>query len=146
MTEPIVVGVSPSTGSPNALRWAADEAKLRGVPLRAVLAWRPPYAAAAPGGRPPARTSVGTESRAAERMLRRHVAAALGETVIDCVTVRGQPVPVLLRASADAQLLVIGEPRAGRLASVRTGLVARQLVQRAACPVVVLPSSGQARV
>jgi nucleotide-binding universal stress UspA family protein len=70
------------------------------------------------------------------------VAAVLGEAPIDCVAVHGQAVPALLRISTDAQLLVIGEPRRGRLASMRASLVAPQLVQRAACPVVVLPSSA----
>lgn len=142
MTEPIVVGVSPSTGSPSALRWAAAEARRRGAPLRAVLAWFPPRALAAAGGGAPARASAGLESGSAARTLHRHVAAVLGEAPIDCLAVRGQAVPALLRISTDAQLLVIGEPRRGRLASMRASLVAPQLVQRAACPVVVLPSSA----
>lgn len=142
MTEPIVVGVSPSTGSPNALRWAAEAAKLRRAPLRAILAWYPPRTPTAPGDRPPATASAGLDGASAGPTLRRHVLAVLGESPVECVAVRGQAVPTLLRASAGAQLLVIGEPRRGRLASMRASLVAPQLVQRAACPLVVLPSTG----
>jgi nucleotide-binding universal stress UspA family protein len=146
MTKPIVVGVSPSTGSPAALRWAAGEAELRGAPLRAVLAWRPPRAPAAPAGRPPASGSgVATDPAAdAERTLHRMVDSTLGHGApIDCVTVRGTAVNALLNQSADAQLLVIGEPRPGRMASMRAGMVAPQIVQRARCPVVVLPAPGR---
>jgi nucleotide-binding universal stress UspA family protein len=145
MTKPIVVGVSPSTGSPTALRWAAAEAQLRGAPVRAVLAWRPPRAPAAPAGRPPASASgVALDpGQDAERTLHRMVSTALGNgNPIDCVTVRGTAVSALLAAAADAQLLVIGEPRPGRLASMRAGVVAPQIVQRATCPVVVLPKKA----
>jgi nucleotide-binding universal stress UspA family protein len=40
----IVVGVHGSLGSLQALRWAADEAQERQVPLMPVIAWVPPSA------------------------------------------------------------------------------------------------------
>jgi nucleotide-binding universal stress UspA family protein len=143
MNGPIVVGVSPTTGSPRALRWAADYARTHGAQLRAVMAWRPPRAPAAPAGRPPA-TAVGIAStdyaKEAEDRLREHVAAALDDTdEIECRAVRGSAVSSLLAASADAELLVVGETRAGRAGAVRTGLVAPQVVLKASCPVVVMP-------
>lgn len=143
MAGSIVVGVSPVTGSPSALRWGAEEARLRGAALVAVLAWRPPRAPAAPGGRPPPTVvSVGGEDHAkvAEESLRDFVVAALGSADgVQCRAVRGTAASALLDAARDAELLVIGEPRPGRLASVRTSLVAPQVVHRARCPVVVLP-------
>jgi nucleotide-binding universal stress UspA family protein len=142
---PIVVGVSPTTGSPAALRWAADEARLRRTEVRAVLAWRPPRAPAAPAGRPPATVvSVASTDYAAEAetALRGFVSVALGsEDAVECRAVRGSAVSALLAASADAQLIVLGEPRPGRLASVRASLVAPQLLYRANCPVVALPAA-----
>ena len=54
LTSPIVVGVSRRTGSPEAVRWAAAEARLRNTTVLAVTAWRGPRPPAAPGGRPPA--------------------------------------------------------------------------------------------
>lgn len=143
---PVVVGVSPTTGSPNALRWAAEEAALRGVTLMAVLAWRPPRAPAAPAGRPsPTALSAASEDHAtvAEEALRGFVAVALGSVGrTRCRAVKGNAVTSLLEAAEDAQLLVIGEPRPGRLASVRASLVAPQVVLKATCPVVAMPTSA----
>jgi nucleotide-binding universal stress UspA family protein len=144
MTAPVVVGVSPTTGSPNALRWSAEEARLRKAPLRAVLAWRPPRAPGAPGGRPPATVvSIASEdhAKAAEDTLRGFISAALGDDVdIECTAVRGTAVTALLASARDAQLLVLGEARPGRISSMRASLVAPQVVLRALCPVVVLPT------
>jgi nucleotide-binding universal stress UspA family protein len=143
MSGVVVVGVSPTTGSPRALRWAADYARTHDLPLRAVTAWRPPRAPAAPAGRPPATVGgiASTDYAAqAEEQLREHVVRALGEGEdVELRAVRGSAVNSLLAASADAQLLVVGEVRAGRAGTVRTGLVAPQVVLRAPCPVVVMP-------
>jgi nucleotide-binding universal stress UspA family protein len=143
----IVVGVSPTTGSPAALRWGADEARMRGVGLRAVLAWRSPRPPAAPGGRPPATTSVGSGDYAgdAETALRDFVATALGTADgVECMVVKGSEVNALLTAASGADLLVVGEPRPGRLASMVSSLVAPQVVLKAECPVVVMPSAAGA--
>ncbi len=141
---PIVVGVSPTTGSPTALRWAADEARLRGTKVRAVMAWRPPRAPSATGGRPPAGvlSQAATDFAAdAEEKLRGFVGAALGaDDGVECTAIKGNEVNALLAAADDAQLMVIGEPRPGRLASVRASLVAPQVLHRAQCPVVALPA------
>jgi len=52
----IVVGVDGSEGSQTALRWALREARLRGVNLHAVLAWKyhPHWSDPGPGVRVPA--------------------------------------------------------------------------------------------
>jgi nucleotide-binding universal stress UspA family protein len=140
----VVVGVSPTTGSPLALRWGADEARLRGVALRAVLAWRPARPPGAAGGRPPLGLSGSPDPAAdAYRTLTGYVTDALGADVaVECAAVKGNAVNALLAAARDADLLVVGEPRPGRLAGVRSGLIAPQLVQRARCPVVVMPPAS----
>jgi nucleotide-binding universal stress UspA family protein len=143
----VVVGVSPTTGSPAALRWAAHEAGLRNVPLRAVLAWRTPRPPGAPGGRPPVTTaSVASDdyARDADRSLREFVSAALGDDDgIECIVVKGGAVNALLQAATGADLLVVGEPRRGRVASERLArLVAPQVMLKAICPVVVMPLSA----
>ncbi|MGH8959749.1 MAG: universal stress protein [Jatrophihabitantaceae bacterium] len=149
MRGPIVVGVSPTTGSPNALRWAAEEAELRGAPLMAVLAWRPPRAPAAPAGRPSTTALSGAtadHAKIAEEALHGFVTVALGRVgKTRCRAVKGTAVTALLEAASDAQLLVVGEPRAGRLASVRASLVAPQVVVKASCPVVAMPGAAVVR-
>ena len=39
----VIVGVDGSAESREALRWALEEARLRGATVRAVYAWRDPY-------------------------------------------------------------------------------------------------------
>jgi nucleotide-binding universal stress UspA family protein len=140
----IVVGVSPTTGSPNALRWAAAEAQLRNLPLRAVMAWRAPRPPGASGMRPPATPAVASDDygRDADERLRGFVAGALGaDTNVECVVVHGSEVNALLSSARGAQLLVIGEPQPGRLASMMSSLTAPHVVLKAECPVVVMPSA-----
>jgi nucleotide-binding universal stress UspA family protein len=141
---PVVVGVSPTTGSPSALRWAAEEARLRGTDVVAVLAWRSPRPPAAPAGRPPAMLATEDVDPAveAEGRLNEFVTAALGPGHgVRCRAMHGSAATALLDAAADAQLLVVGEPRPSRLASLRASLTAPAVLYRAACPVVVLPPS-----
>ncbi|MCW2497846.1 universal stress protein [Jatrophihabitans sp.] len=139
----VVVGVSPTSGSPAALRWAAREAQLRGVRLRAVQAWRSPRMPGSPGVRPPLSVVTGEDQVAdAELALREHVVDALGSADgVECVVVHGGAANALLTASAGAELLVLGEVGSGALGGVRTGFIAPQVVLKANCPVVVMPSS-----
>jgi nucleotide-binding universal stress UspA family protein len=140
----VVVGVSPTSGSPMALRFGAEEARLRSIPLRAVMAWRPPRPPASPGGRPPASTTGSPEESAvdAESTLRTYVDTALGSDAnIECSVVRGSAVNALVTAAQDAAMLVIGEPNLGAMSKARTSLVAPQVVLKAECPVVVMPAA-----
>jgi nucleotide-binding universal stress UspA family protein len=135
----VVVGVSPTSGSPNALRCAAEEARWRGAELVAVQAWRPPRPPAAPGGRPPAVTrDVEGDLRAAEMRLHDQVAQALGSTTdATCRIVHGGAGEALLEESAEAELLVIDAPR--RIALTGSPLLAHKLVYNATCPILVMP-------
>ena len=80
--------------------------------------------------------------RDAEERLRGYVQSALGSDAdVDCVVVHGSEVNALLSSARGAHLLVIGEPRPGRLASMMSSLTAPQVVLKAECPVVVMPSA-----
>ncbi|MHB8293589.1 MAG: universal stress protein [Acidimicrobiales bacterium] len=138
-----MVGVSPTTGSLAALRWAAAEAGLRGADVHAVMAWRPPRSVASPGVRPP--TYAPTEDELSAQMqarLEEAVASALGEAhSVTCTAMRGGTVAVLLATASDALLLALCAPPPRSAATVRTVLLAPQLMLHAQCPVVVVPSS-----
>lgn len=142
---PVVVGVSPASGSPDALRLGAREAQYRGCRLRAVSAWR---SASQPGRvpRPPAvlPLSVVEMERLAAQTLADAVAEALGPVEgVELVVRRGDPSRVLLRESQDAALLVLGPPHPGvggvALERIRPG----RLLYRAPCPVLVLTRGSE---
>lgn len=137
----VVVGVSATSGSPEALRCAAAEARWRGADLVAVQAWRPPRPPAAPGGRPPGVTfDTDAAFAGAAEALRAHVLKVLGSAgAVKCQLVPGTPGKVLLDASADACLLVVDAPQTW--AKSRSPLLAHRLVYNAKCPVMIMPAS-----
>lgn len=138
----IVVAVDSTTGSRDALRWAAEEARLRTARLHAVMAWRAPRPPAAPAARPPVALSLGSvEAQAdADARLADLVADALGAgNDAMCTAVRGSTLSVLMTAAREADLLVLDPPRLSELTRARASLLAPQLVFRVLCPVVVIP-------
>jgi nucleotide-binding universal stress UspA family protein len=138
----IVVAVDPATGSPEALKWAAGEARFRDARVHAVMAWRPARPPAAPAARPPLTPSLSPADPQAdaEARLARMVDDALG-TGNDATraAVHGSALQVLLRASRNADLLVVDPPRLADLTRAKASLLTPQLVFRVPCPVVVIP-------
>lgn len=135
----VVVAVSPTSGSPAALRWGAAEAARRHSPLVAISAWRTPRAPISTGGRPPV-ASVDPEGSLAEAKeeLRAQVRQALGDEVeVETEVVRGSTFRVLLQASETADLLVLDAPR--RIEFPEAPMLAHRLVYSAECPVVIMP-------
>ncbi|WP_151775362.1 universal stress protein [Streptomyces abyssomicinicus] len=143
----VVVGVSGSPGSLTALRRAAEEAGRRGAELWPVLAWEPPGAEAA-ALRSPAATLTLTdewELLARERLVRalRDVFGGAGLALPgQALIARGSPGRTLLRiACREADLLVVGAGRRGRLRRALWPSVSRHCLARAACPVLAVPPS-----
>ncbi len=54
----------------------------------------------------------------------------------------GLPAEELIRASRDAELIVVGSRGAGRLRRLVTGSVSNRVSQHARCPVVVIPAEA----
>jgi nucleotide-binding universal stress UspA family protein len=139
----IVVGVDRSDNSRNALDWAIAESAIRSSPLT-VLGVSP--VAANIFGYTPERYPADEENRARvekatqqivdEAIARRADASGLQITVR---AISGLPADELIRASADADLLVVGARGAGGFARLVMGSVSSQVVQHALCPVVVVP-------
>lgn len=141
-TPRIVVGVSGSTASVNALRWAARMAGALDGQLRVVLAWRPERVAGyAPGGQP---TVDEQRSRAIDRLDAAtgdvFDPAPSGDVVTEIVT--GPAELVLIDRSVGADLLVIGSALSPGAPGHLVGPVVRACIGRARCPVVVIGPHG----
>ncbi len=137
----IVVGVDGSESSKAALAWAANEAKLRGCHVVAVLAWTPAVVTPGPWpGMVPVPTSVdGEEDAKAE--LSSVVEKALGhipEVEVEERVVHLPPAHALIEEASDAQLLVVGSRGHGGFAGLLLGSVSQQCAQHAPCPVVIV--------
>jgi nucleotide-binding universal stress UspA family protein len=137
---PVVVGVDGSPASINALRWAAAEAKARGVPLRVVHAWST-VPVLYPG------VYVGIDGLAMEKAAREILDDCLSQGVsaddgltVDDRLVLGEPTRSLLDATTDAALLVVGSRGRGGFTDLLVGSVAHQCVHHAAVPVAVIPT------
>jgi len=142
MSELIVVAIDPATGSRDALRWAAAEARLRKARVHAVMAWRPARPPAAPGARPPLAPSLSPADPQADAdaRLARMVDDALGAgNDATRAAVHGSALQVVLAAAEDADLLVLDPPRPSDLTRAKASLLTPQLVFRVPCPVVVIP-------
>jgi nucleotide-binding universal stress UspA family protein len=150
VSKAIVVGVDGSDASTEALRWAADEARLRFAPLVAVHAWS--FVAAQPIGDPgmlamPAGDLAGqldAENEAARGALDAIVAEALGTDAgveVEKRLVEGDAGDALVAASASAELLVVGSHGRSGFKAALLGSVSRHVVSHAACPVVVVKAT-----
>lgn len=137
----IVVGVSATSKSPTALRWAVDLASLRGGRVVAVRAWRPlaPQTASRVTAAPIIEDESASEAEA-RRQLEADVAEVLGpDHGVEVRLVHGGKRSSLLEAARGADLLVIDAPRRLDLSAVPG--FAQRIVYAAPCPVVVMPPS-----
>jgi nucleotide-binding universal stress UspA family protein len=139
----VVVGVDGSEGSIRALRFALEEARLRGVELRAVHAWHVPPAIYGSGWVP---TAVDLDEcrKLAESSLAQSLAeaGAAGAGVAVTPALReGQPADVLCAEADRADLLVVGTRGLGGFRGLLLGSVSQQVVHHAPCPVVVVPGA-----
>lgn len=150
MSGSIVVGVDGSDASNEALRWAAEEARLRSAALVAVHAWSfvppqpigDPGMLAVPAGDLPGQLDA--ESEAAQTALDSAVEDVLGaDPAVDVERklVEGDAGEVLAAESMAADLLVVGSHGRSGFKAALLGSVSRHVVDHAACPVVVVKSS-----
>jgi nucleotide-binding universal stress UspA family protein len=134
----IVVGVDGSPASERALRWAAAEAVRRSAALEVVHAWTTPY----PLNPPDYFVDPAPfEARGAE-ILHRMMTSLAGRDVpggMRPVLVRDRAAQALLEAADGAQLLVVGSRGRGGFSGLLLGSVSQDCVQRAPCPVAVIP-------
>ncbi len=130
----VVVGVSGSAEADAALDWALAEAASYGVPLTAVMAWT------GPRGVQPHEYQDQLDRRREDLLAL--VDAAVRRTGVSCEVVarlaEGDAPDALMAAAHDADLLVLGRRRLGRLGRLVLGSVSSELVERAELPVTVV--------
>ena len=142
----VVVGVSGTLGSLQALRQAADEARAREATLVAVIAWVPP------GGDLSERSHPSPYLRqiwrdAAKQRLADAFDAGLGGLPDDVGVLarieRGDPGPVLVDvAGSPDDLLVIGTGRRSPVGRALRKSIGRYCLAHAKCPVLAVPPSA----
>lgn len=122
------------------MRWALNEAALRGAIVEIVTAW-------------PTRDQVFTQPHEAERdmltahhiqerLVREELGCLADQPVVSSEVVHGDPIEVLLNLSSRAELLVVGSHETSSLRHAMLGSVSEASSRMADCPVVVLPMGG----
>ena len=144
----IVVGVDGSEHSKAALRWAVEEAKLRGSSVRAVHVWWI-YPALYPGASIAAADFDDVRAQAGS-FVEQFVAEVFPDGAgvdLEAVAIEGEAAvaPVLVDAAKDAELLVVGSRGLGGFRGLLLGSVSQQCTHYASCPVVVLHDPAATR-
>jgi nucleotide-binding universal stress UspA family protein len=133
---PVVVGVDGARTDRHVLRWAADEARARGVPLEILHAWF--GSPSLPLGLPVPIPRAELEA-AAERTVTLAMASAdLRDLTVHRLVVEASPAAALVQRSDAAALVVVGSRGRGSLTSILLGSTSRHLLHHAHCPVVVV--------
>ncbi len=142
----IVVGVHGSLGSLQALRYAADEARERAVPLVPVITWVPPGGDLAERGHPSPYLRQVWHDAARQRLLAAFEAGLGGipcDLRVDLCVARGEPGPALVDIAAEpGDLLVIGTGRRSLVGRALRKSVGRYCLAHAKCPVLAIPPSA----
>jgi nucleotide-binding universal stress UspA family protein len=142
-THPIVIGIDGVERTQPALEFAFEEAASRGVSLTAVHVWAEPPRSGSVEFKP-----VAYDYDEAHREATRTLAEALAgyqEKYPDVPVFREttcglNPAAVLLRASEEAGLIVVGSRGRGGFSGLLLGSVGQALIHHAHCPVAVVRS------
>ena len=137
----VVAGVDGSVESLAALRWAIRQAELTGGMVDAVIAWEVPVAATGYGWAPLTTTEYAECVEIATKAVQEAISEVTGPSGnprVHPVVEQGRPARVLLDASADADLLVVGRRGHGLFADMLLGSISQHCFQHAKCPVVVM--------
>jgi nucleotide-binding universal stress UspA family protein len=137
----IVVGVDGSKCSHSALRFALNEARIRKAKLRVVVVWHVPLAAYGAGwAPPPPRLSEDSEAAAEEVLAEalQTVKESPSSVEIEPIVREGQPANVLVEASKEAEMLVVGSRGRGGFRELMLGSVSQQCAHHARCPVTIV--------
>jgi nucleotide-binding universal stress UspA family protein len=134
----IVVGTDGSAGADRAVRWAAEQAELRGASLEVICARHLPW-----------RTVMDyhLEERLEEEA--EHVVAQARQLVtkehrtlpVRTTVALGPPAPELVKAAEGAEMLVVGSHGHGVFRGAVLGSVSLHCVAHSPCPITVVRGS-----
>lgn len=137
----LLVGIDGSVSSDAALQFAVSIAPRLDLPVHAMVVWDYPTVMWPDGS--------GYYADTYERMAgdaRRQAAAIAGRVLVDeppewltTGTAQGSPSRVLIAASRDAAMLVVGSRGHGGFAGLLLGSVSSACTAHALCPVIVVP-------
>ena len=130
----IVVGVDESDGAAEALRWAAAEGPVHGVPVVAVLAWG--YLSQHDVG---SRFDPEYDEQDALEVLDKIVAGVLGDAApVELRAVCDLPEDALTAVATADDLLVVGARGMGGFAGLLLGSVSHKCLHRARGPIAIV--------
>ena len=140
----VIVGIDGSEQSMEALQFAAEEAKLRHVPLRVVHAFEVPITGAWTAG-------AVIDPEPFEQIARNLVDNAItalgsdleGVAVVERVVEPGGVVTVLMDGASKDDLIVVGSRGLGGFKGLLLGSVSHQVALHAPCPVVVVRGGAE---
>lgn len=129
----IVVGIDGSQSSKHALRWAVRQAEQTGAELVALAAWHLPEMYGYVG------RDYDVDAATMLQGVLKEVLDPPPPVTVRPRVVEGRAATVLIEASKDADLLVVGTRGHGGFEGMLLGSVSQHTVQHATCPVVVVP-------
>lgn len=137
----IVVGVDGSEQSKHALLWAKFLATSTGAGVDAIMAWEPFSAYGWLGAGWSTVPTDWSPGHDAEKVLTATIDEVFGAdrpVDLELIVSEGNPAQVLLNASTDAQMLVVGSRGHGGFRGLLLGSVSAVCMEHAVCPVLVL--------
>ncbi|HTR71082.1 MAG TPA: universal stress protein [Mycobacteriales bacterium] len=140
-TPVVVVGIDGSPSAQAALAWADSYATSTNATLRLVTSWAWPRMY----GLLMVVDGLDLEGRAREVLAEAAASATIAPERIETMAVEGAAGEVLLDASKDADLLVVGSEGERGLDRVALGSVSRQCIDHATVPVVVVRRPGSSK-
>ena len=142
----ILVGLDGSHHSERALEWAVKEAAIRNAPVRVLAVHTVPAGWTGRAVPDPGDNELVLQTKAAAQELADKVLTGIAGARPESVTVEavsGIPADVLLRASEDYDMIVLGARGGGGFARLRLGSVSDQVAHHAHCPVVIIPQTDR---
>lgn len=131
----VIVGIDGSPTSKEALRWAMRLAPALGCEVEAITAWEfPVIVTMAGGGVLPGTWVPEDDARETLENTVKEIAPTAHMAVIE-----GHPANVLIEASKNAEMIVVGSRGLGGFRGALLGSVSSGVSQHANCPVLVVP-------